>query len=67
MAYREVTMVDVKEVLRLWMAGVARKRIAAQLGLDPKTERRYVRTAERTGLRPHDGEATLMWKCSDLI
>jgi transposase len=59
MAYREVAMVDVKEVLRLWMAGVARKRIAAQLGLDPKTVRRYVRTAVRAGLRQGDGEATL--------
>jgi transposase len=59
MAYREVAMVDVKEVLRLWMAGMARKRIAAQLGLDPKTVRRYVRTAQRAGLQPSDGEATL--------
>ena len=59
MAYREVAMVDVKEVLRLWMAGVARKRIAAQLGLDPKTVRRYVRTAVRAGLRQSDGEAAL--------
>ena len=59
MAYREVAMVDVKEVLRLWMEGVPRKRIAAQLGLDPKTVRRYVRTAGRAGLRPTDGEATL--------
>jgi hypothetical protein len=59
MAYREVAMVDVKEVLRLWMAGVARKRIAAQLGLDPKTVRRYLRTAARAGLRRSDGEATL--------
>ena len=33
MAYREVAMVDVKEVLRLWMGGAARNRIAAQLGL----------------------------------
>jgi hypothetical protein len=56
MAYREVAMVDVKEVLRLWMAGVARKRIAAQLGLDPKTVRRYVRMAGRAGLRQSDGE-----------
>src|SRR5258705_282437 len=54
MAYREVTMLDVKEVLRLWMEGVPRKRIAAQLGLDPKTVRRYVRTATRAGLRPPD-------------
>jgi len=59
MAYREVAMVDVKEVLRLWIAGVARKRIAAQLGLDPKTVRRYLRTAMRAGLRASDGEATL--------
>jgi transposase len=59
MAYREVAMVDVKEVLRLWLAGMARKRIAAQLGLDPKTVRRYVRTAMRTGLRPGAGVAAL--------
>ncbi|HWP66991.1 MAG TPA: LuxR C-terminal-related transcriptional regulator, partial [Candidatus Limnocylindria bacterium] len=59
MAYREVAMVDVKEVLRLWLAGMARKRIAAQLGLDPKTVRRYVRTALRTGLRPEAGVGAL--------
>jgi hypothetical protein len=59
MAYREVTMVDVKEVLRLWLAGVARKRIAACLGLDAKTVRRYVRTAERAGLRASTGEVGL--------
>jgi transposase len=59
MAYREVAMVDVKEVLRLWLEGMARKRIAAQVGLDPKTVRRYVRTALRAGLRPSDGVATL--------
>ena len=34
--YREVTMVEVKEVLRLWRAGVPTKRLAAQLGLDPR-------------------------------
>jgi hypothetical protein len=59
MAYREVAMIDVKEVLRLWMARMGRKRIAAQVGLDPKTVRRYVRTAERTGLRQGDGDAAL--------
>jgi transposase len=59
MAYREVAMVDVKEVLRLWLAGMARKRIAAQLGLDPKTVRRYVRTAQRTGLRLEQSAAAL--------
>ena len=31
MAYREVTMLDVKEALRLWLGGVPKKRIALQL------------------------------------
>ena len=30
MAYREVTMIEVKEVLRRWLAGAKRKRIAAR-------------------------------------
>jgi hypothetical protein len=38
--FREVTMVEITEVLRLWLAGTPKKRIAAQLGLDPKTVRR---------------------------
>ena len=45
MSYREVTMLEIKEVLRLWCAGAAKKRIAAQLGLDIKTVRRYLRAA----------------------
>src|SRR2546422_7026798 len=52
MAYREVTMIEITEVLRQWLAGARRKQIARRLGLDPKTVRRYLRTAERTGLRP---------------
>ncbi len=50
MPYREVTMFEVKEVLRLWLAGVAKKRIAAQLGLDPKTVRHYVKAAVAAGI-----------------
>jgi transposase len=49
--YREVTMLEVTEVLRLWRAGLPTKRLAAQLGLDPKTARRYLTIAERVGLR----------------
>ncbi len=30
--YREVTMIEVKEVLRLWLAGMPTKRIAASWG-----------------------------------
>lgn len=52
MAYREVTMVEIKEVLRLWRAGSKKKRIAAQLTLDVKTVRRYIAAAESCGLAP---------------
>lgn len=48
--YREVTMIDVREVLRLRGAGLPKKRIAAQLGLDPKTVRRYLTAAEAAGV-----------------
>jgi transposase len=50
--YREVTMIEVAEVLRLWRAGLPTKRLAAQLGLDPKTARRYLTVAEGVGLPP---------------
>lgn len=50
MAYREVGVIEAKEILRLWLAGVAKKQIARQLGIDPKTVRRYVRSAEGSGL-----------------
>jgi transposase len=52
MAYREVTMIEVKEVLRRWLAGAKRKRIAAEVGLDPKTVRRYIGAAVDCGVRP---------------
>jgi len=56
--YREVTMVEVKEVLRLWRAGLPRKRLAAQLGLDPKTVRRYLEAATAAGLRAEGAGVT---------
>jgi hypothetical protein len=37
MAYREITMIEIKEILRRWVSGIPKKRLAAQLGLDPKT------------------------------
>ena len=58
-AYREVGMVEIKEVLRLWLAGRGKKPIARQLGLDPKTVRGYTRAAEACGLRLEDGPAAL--------
>jgi len=49
--YREVTMIEVREVLRLRGEGLPKKRIAAQLGLDPKTVRRYLAAAQEGGVR----------------
>jgi hypothetical protein len=48
--YREVTMIEIREVLRLRGEGLPKKRIAAQLGLDPKTVRRYLTAAATAGV-----------------
>jgi len=45
-------MVEIKEVIRLWRAGIKKKRIASQLTLDVKTVRRYIAAAEACGLVP---------------
>jgi hypothetical protein len=58
-AYREVGVVEIKEVLRLWLSGRGKKPIARQLGLDPKTVRRYTRAAESCGLRLEAGPGAL--------
>jgi transposase len=50
MAYREVTMLEIKEVLRQWLAGVPIKEIARRLGVDRKTVRRYLAAARQQGL-----------------
>lgn len=50
MAFREVGMFEIKEVLRLWHASVPKKAIARTVGVDPKTVRRYVQAAEELGL-----------------
>jgi hypothetical protein len=59
MPYREVTMLEIKESLRLWLAGLGTKPIARQLGLDPKTVRRYLRVATACGLAQEQGPDAL--------
>lgn len=59
MPYREVTMLEIKEVLRLWLDGLGKKPIARQLGLDPKTVRRYLLAGERCGLAREQGVGAL--------
>lgn len=52
MAFREVTVEEVREVLRRWLGGKAKKLIARQLGIGVKTVRSYVSTAETLGVKP---------------
>ena len=42
-------MLEMKEVLRLWIGGAAKKQIARQVGLDPKTVRRDIEAAQSNG------------------
>ena len=51
MAFREVAMHEVTEVLRLWSSGAPLARIAQVLSLDRKTVRRYVEAGRQLGLR----------------
>ena len=59
MAYREVFVVEVREILRQWMMGHGLRRIAGATGLDRKTVRRYVHSAEATGLTRGGGSEAL--------
>jgi hypothetical protein len=44
--YREVHVIEVREVLRAWLAGGGRRRAAERAGVDRKTARRYVVAAQ---------------------
>lgn len=56
MAFRELHVVEVREILRRWQRGDSLRSIAAALGADRKTVRRYVEAAKRLGLsREPDG------------
>ena len=50
MAFREVRVFEVREVLRLWLAGDGLRAVERLSGVDRKTVRRYVTTAEGLGL-----------------
>ena len=51
MAYREVRVMDIEQVIRRWRAGEAIRAIARTTGLDRNTVRRLIRLAEKTGLK----------------
>jgi predicted transcriptional regulator len=49
LSYREVHVVEVKEVVRLWSQGESLRSISRLTGLDRKTVRRYVKAAQQAG------------------
>jgi hypothetical protein len=59
MPYREVTMIEIKEILRLWLSEVPVRRIARILRVDRKTIRRYIQLAAEHGLKPEQGPEAL--------
>jgi transposase len=58
--YREVTVIEIKEVLRLWLRDdMGLRPIADAAGVDRKTVRRYVEAAVAAGLVREAGEGQL--------
>lgn len=50
MGFREVSVIEVKEVLRGWLDGAGLRTVAERAGVDRKTARRYVEAAQAAGL-----------------
>jgi transposase len=59
MAFREVAVIEIREVLRAWLAGAGLRRVAEQAGVDRKTARRYVEAAVVAGLARDGGPEQL--------
>ena len=55
MAFREVLVTQVREVLRAWLAGAGKRPAARRAGVDVKTAARYIRAAQaaRTAAEPY--------------
>jgi len=58
-AFREVDVIEVREVLRAWLAGKGQRSVARQAGVDRKTVVRYVEAAVAAGLARDGGEEQL--------
>ena len=59
MAFREVAVTEIREVLRAWLSGAGLRRVAEQAGVDRKTARRYVTAAAEAGLARGGGPGQL--------
>jgi transposase len=56
MSYREVSVIEIREILRLWLQGRGLREVARLSGTDRKTVRRYVDRARSCGV-DRDGDA----------
>ena len=52
-------MIEIKEVLRLWLAGHPLREVTRLAGLDRKTVRRYVQAAQAAGVTREGGDGQL--------
>lgn len=52
MSFRELTMIDVKEVLRRWQAGQSARQMAREGVVSRRTATRYIEAAKKLGLAP---------------
>jgi transposase len=59
MSYREVSVIEVKEILRLWLVGHSLRKVTDLSGVDRKTVRRYVEAAQAAGMSPDCGVGQL--------
>ncbi len=59
MGYREVSVVQVREILRLWVRGRAVRAIGRATQTDRKTVGRYIAAAEALGLTTDQGEEAI--------
>ena len=54
MAYREVRMMDIDQVMKRWLAGESIRAVARSTGMDRNTVRRLIRMGKQAGLKPGD-------------
>lgn len=59
MAFREVAVIEIREVLRCWLGGAGLRTAGECAGVDRKTARRYVEAAVAAGLARDGGEEQL--------
>ena len=59
MAFREVSVVQIREALRRWLRGDGERSIAKAVGVDRKTARRYIIAAVECGVDRSGGEGQL--------